>query len=120
MDLVKTWALSPKTCLVGSHVQHEVGNPRMRCSTRQNGGNVDYFDSIVDMDVSYDCELKFSTNFKQTSFNEVSSHDEWKEVMQEEYDAIINNGTWKLVDPPFGTKLINCKWVFKNKHKSKD
>eukprot|EP00253_Pinus_taeda_P003330 PITA_03330 len=38
--------------------------------------------------------------------------------MQKEYDALIKNGTWKLVDPPFGTKPIRCKWVYKNKYKA--
>jgi hypothetical protein len=38
--------------------------------------------------------------------------------MQKEYDALIKNGTWKLVDPPFGKKPIGCKWVFKNKYRS--
>eukprot|EP00253_Pinus_taeda_P034215 PITA_34215 len=37
--------------------------------------------------------------------------------MQKEYDALIKNDTWKLVDPPLGTKLIGCKWVYKNKYK---
>eukprot|EP00253_Pinus_taeda_P028590 PITA_28590 len=37
--------------------------------------------------------------------------------MKKEYDALINNGTWKLVDPPLGTKPIGCKWVYKNKYK---
>eukprot|EP00253_Pinus_taeda_P029082 PITA_29082 len=36
--------------------------------------------------------------------------------MQKEYDALIKNGTWKLVDPPLGTKPIGCKWVYKNKY----
>jgi hypothetical protein len=36
----------------------------------------------------------------------------------QEYDALIKNGTWKLVDPPFGTKPIGCRWVYKNKYKS--
>eukprot|EP00253_Pinus_taeda_P025980 PITA_25980 len=31
---------------------------------------------------------------------------------------IIKNDTWKLVDPPFGTKPIGCKWVYKNKYKA--
>eukprot|EP00253_Pinus_taeda_P033502 PITA_33502 len=70
------------------------------------------------MDVSYDCELNLSTDFEPTSFKEASSHDEWKESMQKEYDALINNGTWKLVDPPFATKPIGCKWVYKNKYKA--
>eukprot|EP00253_Pinus_taeda_P007861 PITA_07861 len=38
--------------------------------------------------------------------------------MQKEYDALIKNGTWKLVDPSLGTKPIGCKWVYKNKYKA--
>ena len=37
--------------------------------------------------------------------------------MRNEYDALIKNGTWKLVDLPNGTKPIGCKWVYKNKYK---
>ena len=32
--------------------------------------------------------------------------------MQREYDALITNGTWRLVNPPIG-----CKWIYKNKYK---
>ena len=70
------------------------------------------------MDVSYDCELNLSTDFEPTSFKEAASHDEWKEAMQKEYDALIKNDTWKLVDPLLGTKPIGCKWVYKNKYKT--
>jgi hypothetical protein len=70
------------------------------------------------MDVSYDCELNLSTNLEATSFKEATSHDEWKEAMHKEYDALINNGTWKLVDPPIRTKLIGSKWVFNNNYRS--
>ena len=38
--------------------------------------------------------------------------------MLKEYDALIKNGTWKLVDLPLGTKPIGCKWVYKNKYKA--
>jgi len=69
------------------------------------------------MDVTYDCELNLSTDFEPTSFKEAASHDEWKEAMQKEYDVVIKNDTWKLVDHPFGTKPIGCKWVYKNKYK---
>jgi hypothetical protein len=70
------------------------------------------------MDVSYDCELNLSTNHEPTSFKVATSHDEWKEAMQKEYDDLMKNGTWKLVDPPYGTKLIGYKWVFENKYRS--
>eukprot|EP00253_Pinus_taeda_P014986 PITA_14986 len=96
----------------------EVGKTGTRNSNRKNGGDVDDSDSLVDMDVSYDCELNLSTDFEPTSFKEAASHDEWKESMQKEYDALIKNGTWNLVDPPLGTKPIGCKWVYKNKYKA--
>jgi hypothetical protein len=70
------------------------------------------------MDVSDDCELNLSTNIEPTSFEEVASHDEWKEAIKKEHDSLIKNGSWKLVDPPFGTKPIGCMWVYKNKYKS--
>jgi hypothetical protein len=35
--------------------------------------------------------------------------------MQEEFDALIQNGTWKLVPPKPGTNLVDCKWIFKIK-----
>ena len=69
------------------------------------------------MDVSYDCELNLSFNLELNSFEEATSHDEYKEAMQKEYDSLIKNGTWKFVDPPYGTKLIGYKWVFKNKYR---
>eukprot|EP00253_Pinus_taeda_P034645 PITA_34645 len=95
----------------------EVGKTGTRNSTRQNGCDVDDSDSPVDMDVSYDCELNLSTDFEPTSFKEAISNDEWKEAMQKQYDALIKNGTKKLVDPPLGTKQIGCKWVNKNMYK---
>jgi hypothetical protein len=70
------------------------------------------------MDVSFDCGLNLSTNIEPISFEEVVSHDEWKESMQEECDALFKNGTWKLLDPPFGAKPIGCKSVYKNNYKS--
>jgi hypothetical protein len=34
-------------------------------------------------------------------FEEAANCDEWKDAMQKEYDALIKNGTWRLVDPPY-------------------
>jgi hypothetical protein len=89
-------------------------------SSKQYGGNVDNSNSgdVDDMDVSYDYDLNLSTKLEPGSFKEDDSYDEWKESMQKEYDALINNGTWKLVDPPFGTKPISFKWVFNNRYRS--
>ena len=64
------------------------------------------------------CELSLSTDHEPTSFKEAASRDEWNEAMQKEYDALIKNDTWKMVDPPLGTKPIGYKWVYKNKYKA--
>ena len=30
-------------------------------------------------------------------------------------DSIKSNGTWEVVDRPYGCKPVGCKWVFKKK-----
>jgi hypothetical protein len=41
--------------------------------------------------------------------------DLWKEAVQSEMDSIMSNGTWEVVDHPYGCKPVGCKWVFKKK-----
>lgn len=36
----------------------------------------------------------------------------WMKAMQNEYDFLIDNKTWELVDLPKGKKPVKCKWVF--------
>lgn len=52
-------------------------------STNKYGDDVVNLDSIDvdDMNVSHDCELNLSSNFKLNSFKETSSHDQWKELI---------------------------------------
>lgn len=40
----------------------------------------------------------------------------WEQAAQKEYDSILKNKTWNLVDLPPGRKAIGCKWVFKIKY----
>jgi hypothetical protein len=40
----------------------------------------------------------------------------WELAMQEEYGALMDNGTWELADLPAGRKAIKCKWVYKLKY----
>ena len=35
--------------------------------------------------------------------------------MREEFSSLQKNNTWELVDLPPWRKLVQCKWVFKNK-----
>jgi hypothetical protein len=43
--------------------------------------------------------------------------DDWKEVVRSKMDSILSNGTWELVERPYGCKPVGCKWVFKKKLK---
>ena len=41
--------------------------------------------------------------------------DYWKEAVRSEMDSITSNGTWEVVERPYGCKPVRCKWVFKKK-----
>ena len=38
--------------------------------------------------------------------------------MDEEMNALEQQGTWSLVDMPKGQNVIKCKWVYKIEHNS--
>ena len=44
----------------------------------------------------------------------------WEQAMQSEYDSIVGNDTWDLVELPEGKKPLPCKWVYKKKFTSND
>lgn len=54
-------------------------------------------------------------NFHLRSFEEAANCDAWKDAMKKEYDALIKNRTWRLVDPLVVFKPIGCKWMYKIK-----
>lgn len=49
------------------------------------------------------------------NFKAASTVIQWKKAMQEEYDALKSQGTWKLVLPPSDKAMIGSKWVYKVK-----
>lgn len=46
---------------------------------------------------------------------ESDDHEHWEKAMDEEYNALIRNHTWILVDPPEDQKIIDNRWIFKLK-----
>ena len=44
----------------------------------------------------------------------------WLEAMEDEMKFMASNGVWDLVELPYGSKPIGCKWVFKTKRDSND
>ena len=58
-----------------------------------------------------------------TTMQEARSSDhaaEWKVATDSEYNSLIENKTWELVELPQGRKAVGCKWVFKLKHAGDD
>lgn len=43
------------------------------------------------------------------------AHPQWLVAMQEEYKALMTNGTWTLVKLPPHRNPVGCKWVFRVK-----
>ena len=39
----------------------------------------------------------------------------WLNAMKSEIESMYENQVWNLVDPPEGSKPIECKWIFKKK-----
>nr|KYP59043.1 Retrovirus-related Pol polyprotein from transposon TNT 1-94 [Cajanus cajan] len=57
----------------------------------------------------------YDSTIEPHTVKEALSKPEWCQAMKEEYEALIKNNTWTLVDLPPGCKEIGCKWVFKSK-----
>jgi hypothetical protein len=53
------------------------------------------------------------TTIRETYFS--PDADLWKEAVISEMDSIMSNGTWEVVDRPYGCQPIGCKWIFKRK-----
>ncbi|KAH0682513.1 hypothetical protein KY285_020026 [Solanum tuberosum] len=61
---------------------------------------------------------KFSTVNEPTSYEEAIQDEKWMTAMQQELQALDDNGTWNLVPWPQGKPVICCKCIFKIKYKA--
>ena len=52
---------------------------------------------------------------EHSSYKEENECREWKTAMEQEYQSIIKNTTWELVELPKGKQIIGCKWLYKPK-----
>ncbi len=52
---------------------------------------------------------------EHSSYKEENDCREWKTTMEHEYESIITNNSWELVDIPKGKQTIGCKWLYKPK-----
>jgi hypothetical protein len=63
------------------------------------------------------CYAFNTTSSEPHSLQEVLSTPSWKVAMNDKYTALMHNKTCHLVPPQAGRNVIDCKWIFKVKHK---
>ena len=62
---------------------------------------------------SYKCFLTTIQNIKTPkNTKEALKNPNWKQAMDDEMLALIQNQTWELVDLPDGKKPVGCRWVY--------
>jgi histone deacetylase 1/2 len=52
------------------------------------------------------------------NLTEALADQNWRQAMEEEYNALIENNTWHLVPPSSNKNLIDFKWVYHIKKKA--
>ena len=62
--------------------------------------------------------VAYFSSTEPDSFSEAMKQKELHKSMLSEYNSVLENGTWKLVDCPSNVKPIGCKWVYRIKYKS--
>lgn len=58
-----------------------------------------------------------STPIEPTCISAAMRDPRWHSATSAQYDALICNGTWKLIPPSPNHNVIGCKWVFHIKRK---
>ena len=59
---------------------------------------------------------KTNVAFEPSSYSEAISCDNSSKrlvAMNDEFESLQKNATWKLVELPKGKKPLNCKWIYK-------
>src|SRR5882762_9534023 len=74
--------------------------------------NIDTFEPLIRVDGIY--INMFDENQPQSYKEAMASDnsDKWQVAIKDEYDGLIEMGTWKLVDLPKGRKPVKCCWTF--------
>ena len=82
---------------------------------------VDEYADMASEDVVCHNALSACQILEPSTFDEAlaGSHAaEWKQAADLEYESLMSNNTWELVELPADRKPIGCKWVFKVKYTS--
>ncbi|XP_019160488.1 PREDICTED: uncharacterized protein LOC109157062 [Ipomoea nil] len=53
-----------------------------------------------------------------TCYTQAVKHSEWREAMDQKFNALLQNQTWQLVPSQSYMNIIGCKWIFRTKRKA--
>ena len=51
-------------------------------------------------------------DIEPNTVNQALTDPKWRQAMNDEFDALVWNGTWELVPSTSMQNLVGCKWVF--------
>ena len=115
--------VEPKDTVDVDISQEEVNNSEVGCERLQRQrqppvryGQNEYADLTTVQDYVHHVAYNAGQILEPKSLEEAltSEHgEEWKAAADSEYESLMKNETWKLVQLPSGHKPIGCKWVFK-------
>jgi hypothetical protein len=94
-------------------------SPDSRCSARERKPPVYYHDEYAGITTAKHTALFVTEVEEPTTLKKAleSDHAEnWKTAADSEYQFLMENETWELVELPPGRKEITCRWVFKVKY----
>ena len=57
-----------------------------------------------------------STSPLPANYRSVLADPNWRAAMADEYQALLDNNTWRLVPRPPGANIVIDKWLFKHKY----
>uniref|UniRef100_A0A2N9HLD4 Integrase catalytic domain-containing protein n=1 Tax=Fagus sylvatica TaxID=28930 RepID=A0A2N9HLD4_FAGSY len=92
-------------------------NPTAPHTTSQHPMQTRSKSGIYKPKLGYAAHIDYNTT-EPPSYKIAAQHPQWCTAMQEEFDALQQQGTWSLVLPPPHKNVVGCKWVYKLKHNS--
>ena len=91
-------------------------DPELRRSTRIKRHAIldDYVVYLEEADIG----IKDDPRTFKEAMESVNS-DKWMDAMKGELESMATNEVWDIIELPKGSKVVDCKWVFKTKRDSK-
>jgi len=62
--------------------------------------------------------IAITSRHESVTYSDATTNEQWRDVMQQETNALEDNETWEIVDLPPNKKGLGCKWILKIKCRS--